>query len=102
MVSVVIACYDEEPHLEESVAELMATLDATVWPYELIFVDDGSSDGSFDESELQAVELAHHGDGRFTGSFVADGAGPWGATARAMPTHPGLVSIYDTGLVANG
>ena len=60
------------------------------------------SDGSFDESELQAVELDHLGDGRFSGSFVPDGAGPWGATARAMPAHPGLVSVYDTGLVANG
>ncbi|MGI9645917.1 MAG: alpha-glucan family phosphorylase, partial [Ilumatobacteraceae bacterium] len=60
------------------------------------------SDGSFDETELQAVDLTHVADGRYTGSFVADGAGPWGATARAMPAHPGLVSVYDTGLVANG
>jgi starch phosphorylase len=60
------------------------------------------SDGTFDEHELRSVDLAHEGNGRFTGTFVADGAGPWGSTARAMPTHPGLASIFDTGLVASG
>ncbi len=60
------------------------------------------SDGTFDEAELRSVDLRHDGDGHYSGSFVADGAGPWGATARAMPIHAGLASIFDTGLVASG
>ncbi len=43
-ISVVIACYQEEGHLEESVRQLAATLDATGRSYELIFVEDKSRD----------------------------------------------------------
>ena len=39
---------------------------------------------------------------RGRGSIAPHGAGPWGVTVRAMPTHPGLSSMYDTGLVASG
>jgi glycosyltransferase involved in cell wall biosynthesis len=43
-VSVVIACYQEEGHLEDSVRQLTATLDATGRSYELIFLEDKSKD----------------------------------------------------------
>ncbi|MFY9343683.1 MAG: glycosyltransferase, partial [Planctomycetota bacterium] len=43
-LSVVIACYQEEGHLVESVRQLTATLDATGRTYELIFVEDKSRD----------------------------------------------------------
>ncbi len=42
----VVACYNEEPHLEESVDEIVRTLDATHYSYEVIFIDDLSSDGT--------------------------------------------------------
>lgn len=42
--SLVIACYNEEPILESSVAETLHVLDATRWSTELIFVDDASHD----------------------------------------------------------
>jgi glycosyltransferase involved in cell wall biosynthesis len=45
-ISIVIACYDEEPLLEESVNKIMAVMDATCWKYELIFVDDCSHDNT--------------------------------------------------------
>jgi glycosyltransferase involved in cell wall biosynthesis len=45
-LSVVVACYQEEGHLEHSVRELAATLDATGRSYELIFLDDASRDGT--------------------------------------------------------
>jgi glycosyltransferase involved in cell wall biosynthesis len=45
-LSVVVACYQEEGHLEQSVRELTATLDATGRSYELIFLDDASRDGT--------------------------------------------------------
>jgi glycosyltransferase involved in cell wall biosynthesis len=45
-ISIVIACYDEEALLEESVNKVMAVMDATCWKYELIFVDDCSHDNT--------------------------------------------------------
>ena len=60
------------------------------------------ADGSFDESSM-VTETMHHGDGgTYRGTITPSGAGPWGVTVRAIPTHPGLSSIYDTGLVAAG
>jgi glycosyltransferase involved in cell wall biosynthesis len=43
-LSVVIACYHEEGHLEDSIRQLTATLDATGRSYELIFLEDKSRD----------------------------------------------------------
>ena len=43
-LSLVIACYNEEPILEESVAETLRVLDALRTAYEVIFVDDASRD----------------------------------------------------------
>lgn len=43
-ISVVIACYQEEGHLADSVQQLSQTLDAMGRPYELIFVEDKSKD----------------------------------------------------------
>jgi glycosyltransferase AglD len=43
-LSVVIACYQEEGHLADSVRQLVATLDGLGRSYELIFIDDKSRD----------------------------------------------------------
>lgn len=43
-VSVVVACYNEMPHLPESVQEIEDVLDQTIYSYELIFIDDCSTD----------------------------------------------------------
>ena len=45
-VSVVVPVYNEEGNLPELLPRLAAVMDATGQPYELVFVDDGSSDGS--------------------------------------------------------
>ena len=45
-LSVLIPVYNEAPNLEPLHRELTATLGAWGRPYELLFVDDGSSDGS--------------------------------------------------------
>lgn len=45
-VSLVIACYNEEPVLEDNLREIMSILDRTPYRYEIILVDDGSSDGT--------------------------------------------------------
>ena len=47
-LSVVIACYQEEQHLLESVRQLRATLDGLGRSYELIYVEDKSRDRTAD------------------------------------------------------
>lgn len=42
--SLVLACYNEESHLENSIQEILKVLDYSKFTYELIFVDDRSSD----------------------------------------------------------
>jgi len=61
-----------------------------------------ASDGAFDQHRIVAVNLEPVGDGIYTGNFTPGDAGPWGLTARALPTHHALSSIFDTGLVAYG
>jgi glycosyltransferase involved in cell wall biosynthesis len=47
-VSVVIACYNEEPHLAASFAEIVATLEDMRRSYEIVLVDDCSRDRTRD------------------------------------------------------
>ena len=47
-ISVVIPIFNEAPNLEQLHRELTAALEPSGRSYELIFVDDGSTDGSFD------------------------------------------------------
>ncbi len=45
-LSIVIACYNEEGHLEESVRQIERTMATTRFSHELIFIDDCSVDGT--------------------------------------------------------
>jgi len=47
-ISVVLPCFNELPNLPELRARLTRALDATSRSWEIIFVDDGSRDGSFE------------------------------------------------------
>lgn len=56
-LSVVIPLYNEAPSLERLGRELTETLAASAWSYEVILVDDGSTDESFPIlSRLQAAD----------------------------------------------
>jgi starch phosphorylase len=51
------------------------------------------------------MELAGEADDghlRYSGSFTCDTAGRYGATVRIVPTHPGLVTPLEVGLIAWG
>jgi undecaprenyl-phosphate 4-deoxy-4-formamido-L-arabinose transferase len=50
-ISVVVTLYNEAASLDELYRRTVATLDPLDRPYELIFVDDGSTDGTFTELE---------------------------------------------------
>lgn len=45
-ISLVIPVYNEEPNLDELYAQCRAVLEPTPWEWEILFVDDGSTDGS--------------------------------------------------------
>lgn len=79
-ISVVIACYNEEPHLAASVAEIVGTLRDIRRPYELVFVDDCSRDRTREviHSVVDAYPDAHaqvilHERNRGRGATVTDG-----------------------------
>lgn len=47
-LSIVLACYNEAGHLEDSVRQIEKTMSSSIYRFEIIFVDDGSSDGTQD------------------------------------------------------
>ena len=59
MLSVVVPCYNEEQRLPRTVEQIERYLDAGNAPYELILVDDGSSDGT--RHVMDAAAAGHDG-----------------------------------------
>lgn len=57
LLSLVIACYNEAEHLEASFTEILETLGDLGRPFEVIFVDDVSTDGT--RGILHALVAAH-------------------------------------------
>src|SRR5512143_3304410 len=56
-LSLVLACYNEAEHLRESFAEIRDTLEGAGWPFEVVFVDDVSGDGT--PEILDEIVAAH-------------------------------------------
>jgi glycosyltransferase involved in cell wall biosynthesis len=48
LLSVVIPAYNEEPNVEACYRELVEALEPLGRPFEVVFIDDGSTDGTFD------------------------------------------------------
>jgi len=57
--------------------------------------------GRFDERHLTTVPMQRIDGDVYEASFTPVGAGNWGVSARAIPTHRGLSSPFETGLVAS-
>jgi GT2 family glycosyltransferase len=79
-ISLILACYDEAGHLEESVRQVISVLDSTRWVYEIIFVDDCSTDGTQGVIEKIRAEHRHkdistlfHAKNAGRGKTVSDG-----------------------------
>jgi glycosyltransferase involved in cell wall biosynthesis len=81
-LSLVLACYNEEPHLQESVNEIVEVLERSRLTYEIIFVDDCSQDRT--RAVLQDVvrELARTRPDRSVTVMLHDVNRGRGATVR--------------------
>ncbi len=78
--SLVVACYNEEPILEASMAETFLVLDALKWRSEVVFVDDRSRDRTLDVIERiraanpdRAIQVIAHAQNVGRGGTVMDG-----------------------------
>lgn len=58
-LSVVVPCHNEEAVLPELVEALVSTLDDWGETYEVIIVDDGSTDGTLEVARAECTRLAH-------------------------------------------
>ncbi|MBA2436943.1 MAG: glycosyltransferase family 2 protein [Acidimicrobiia bacterium] len=82
-VSVVLPVYNERGHLVEEIARIRAGLDASPYRYEIIVVDDASSDGSGEQLlTLEGIRLIRFAQNRGTGS--ARRAGTRAAEGRVV------------------
>jgi len=79
-LSLVLACYNEAEHLRASFAEIRETLEQTGWPFEILFVDDVSEDGTRDilkeivaEHPRLDLRVILHDANRGRGATVTDG-----------------------------
>mgnify|MGYP005837645813 CR=1 FL=1 len=90
-ISLVIACYNEETLLAESVRQTVEILDTTRLAYEMIFVDDCSCDRT---RELIGEIVAAHPDGRMRKLFHERNTGRGGAVSDGFRMAQGEVVGY--------
>jgi glycosyltransferase involved in cell wall biosynthesis len=67
-VSIVLPVYNEATHLEEEVRRIAKAMEASSYSYEIIVVDDGSTDGSGDIAEKLGVRTIRFNTNRGSGS----------------------------------
>lgn len=79
-LSLVLACYNEAEHLEQSFAEIRDTLELARFPYEILFVDDRSRDRTREiiaaitaDNPGLALRTILHEQNRGRGRTVTDG-----------------------------
>lgn len=79
-VSVVLPVYNEKGHLRAEIDRIRAALEASIYSYEIIVVDDGSDDGSGEQlreiADIRLIQFAKNrgsGSARRAGSRAAKG-----------------------------
>lgn len=96
MISVIVPVYNEEPNLVPLHGELLAALDSTGREYEIIYVDDGSHDGSFERLKALAAACPSVTVVQFRRNF-----GQTAALAAGIQTSRGDVLIFLDGDLQN-
>jgi polyisoprenyl-phosphate glycosyltransferase len=82
-VSVVLPVYNEQGHLRDEITRIRAALDSSTYSYEIIVVDDGSTDGSSEQlRQIEGIRLIQFAQNRGSGS--ARKAGTHAARGRVV------------------
>ena len=68
-VSIILPVYNEAEHLEQEVARVRAAMDVSPYSYEIIVVDDGSTDDSPEvAARIPGIRFLHFLENRGSGS----------------------------------
>jgi glycosyltransferase involved in cell wall biosynthesis len=90
-LSLILACYNEEGHFDDSVAQIVEVLDNTRFSYEIIFVDDCSRDRT---RELIDAAIARYPDKRMRRLFHEQNKGRGGTVADGFRMAVGEIVGY--------
>ncbi|HOJ58874.1 MAG TPA: glycosyltransferase family 2 protein [bacterium] len=88
-LTLVIPCYNDGPHLEESLREIERVLSQTRYTYEMILIDDGSPDGSAEKVKEAAARR-----GNVRALYHARNVGRGGTVAEGMKLARGTFAGY--------
>ncbi len=72
-VSIVIPAFNEAPHVAEQIGAVRDVLEATGWRFEIILIDDGSSDGTAEAAAATGVRVVRHRRNRGYGAAIKRG-----------------------------
>lgn len=68
-VSIVLPVYNERGHIEEEIRRIRSSMDASDYSYEIVVIDDGSTDGSGDLARtIEGIRLIQFTQNRGSGS----------------------------------
>ena len=87
-ISIIVPLFEERENVSPLVAELQKVLDAQSRPFEIILVDDGSKDGTFDAIREEAVK-----DGRVIGLRLRRNCGQAAAMKAGIDRARGQICI---------
>lgn len=72
-VSVVVPAYNEAKHVAEEIRALQSALGGCGWEYEILLVDDGSTDGTAERARQAGVTVLRHEENRGYGAALKRG-----------------------------
>jgi glycosyltransferase involved in cell wall biosynthesis len=91
-VSVVIPAFNEAAHIAAQIRDVDEVMSASGWTYEIIVVDDGSTDGTAEAAASTGVRVLRHKQNRGYGAALKRGIGvaehPWTLIIDADGTYP--------------
>jgi glycosyltransferase involved in cell wall biosynthesis len=72
-VSVVIPAFNEAAHVADQIRDVQDVLEGTGWTFEIIVVDDGSTDGTAEQAARAGVRVLRHRRNRGYGAALKQG-----------------------------